>query len=98
MASSKLELTTMNGDNGDREMVLGHLECVLDRDVVRARRVLGGHLPPPGPELDPGESPERLGAPPLVAVLPLAVLVLEERPGRLCRERVGNGLGRLTNE
>ena len=56
----------MDGDDRDRKVVLRHLEPVLDRDVVGAGGVLGRELPAPGPELDPGEAPERAGAPRLV--------------------------------
>ena len=92
MLARELELAAMDGDERDREVVLRHLEPVLDRDVVRARGVVGRELPAPGPELDPGEAPERAGAPRLVALAPLSVLALEQRAGlvppRRRRERV----------
>src|SRR5207237_358124 len=81
---------------------LRHLEAVLDRDVVGASGVLGRERPAPGPELDPGEAPERAGAPRLVALAPVPVLALEHGaglvpPGRR-REGVHDGQRRLLHE
>ena len=76
--AGELELAAMDGDDRDRKVVLRHLEPVLDRDVVCARGVVGRELPAPGPELDPGEAPERARAPRLVALAPLLVLALEQ--------------------
>src|SRR5215213_3261653 len=67
----------MDRDECDRKVILRYLEPVLDRDVVGVSGVLGCEHPPPGPELHPGEAPERAGAPRLVAVAPLFVLPLE---------------------
>ena len=44
----EVELAAMDGDPGDREMVLGYLDSVLERDVARAGGMLGGELPAPG--------------------------------------------------
>ena len=58
--------------------------------------------PAPRPELDPGETPERAGDRPLVAVAPLGQLELEEGadlvPASGRRERVHDGLRRLLDE
>ena len=43
----ELELAAVDGDEGDREVVLRHLEAVLDRDVVGARSVRGRELQRP---------------------------------------------------
>ena len=43
----ELELAAMDGDPRDGKKVLRHLEPVLDRDVVRARGVVGRELPAP---------------------------------------------------
>ena len=74
----ELESPAVDGDERDREVVLRHLEPVLDRDVVGRRSVVGRERPAPVPELDPGETPERPRAPRLVALAPLVVLVLEQ--------------------
>ena len=62
-------------------MVLRHLEPVLDRDIAGAIRVVGGNIPLSSPELDPTQTPERAGAPRLVALTPVFVLVLEQGAG-----------------
>ena len=77
----ELELAPVDGDDGDREVVLRHLEPVLDRDVMSMGGVLGGDVPTPCPELDPREPPERPSAPRLVLLPPFEVLALEEEPG-----------------
>ena len=77
----QVELSSMDGDDRTRQMVLRHLEPVLDRDVAGASRVLGREHPASSPELDPGETPERAGAPRLVALAPLFVLALEQGAG-----------------
>ena len=77
MCAGQLEPAAMHGNECDRKVILRHLEAVLDRDVVRVGGVRGRELPAPGPELDPGEAPERAGAPRLVALAPLSLLVLE---------------------
>ena len=81
MLAGELELAAMDGNECDRKVVLRHLESVLDRDVVGASGVIGCKRPAPGPELDPGEAPERAGAPRLVALAPLPVLALEHDAG-----------------
>ena len=91
----QVELSSMDGDDRTRQMVLRHLEPVLDRDVAGASRVLGPERPTSGPELDPGETPERAGAPRLVPLAPLFVLALEQGAGlvplRSGREGVHDG-------
>src|SRR4029450_8155534 len=52
----------MNGDPGNREMVLGYLDPVLKRDLARASGMLGGKLPASCVELDERQLPERGGA------------------------------------
>ena len=81
----ELELAPVDGDDGDRQVVLRHLEPVLDRDVMSMGGVLGGDVPTPCPELDPREPPERPGAPRLVLLPPFEVLALEEGPGHVSR-------------
>ncbi len=81
MGARELELAAMDGDDGDRKVILRHLEPVLDRDVVGADSVLGRERPASRPELDPGETPERAGAPRLVALEPLSILALEQSRG-----------------
>ena len=98
----ELELAAMDGDERDRQVVLRHLEPVLDRDVARAGGVLGRERPAPGPELDPREAPERVGAPRLVALAPLPMLALEQGarlvPPRGRREGVHDGERRLLHQ
>ena len=98
----KVELSSMDGDDRTREMVLRHLEPVLDRDVAGASRVLGPERPTSSPELDPGETPERAGGPRLVPLAPLFVLALEQRAGlvplRSGREGVHDGQSRLPHQ
>ena len=99
MLACELELAAMDGDDGDRKVVLRHLEAVLDRDVVRASGIVGRELPTSGPELDPGKAPERAGAARLVPLAPRLVLPLEQCarfvPLRGRRERVHDRLRRL---
>jgi hypothetical protein len=38
----EVELAAMDGDPGDREMVLGYLDSVLKRDVARSSGMFGG--------------------------------------------------------
>ena len=73
----QVELATMNGDERDREVVLRHLEPVLERDVERAGGELGRERPASGPELDPRQAPERAGAARLVALGRVPELALE---------------------
>src|SRR5215213_11080608 len=92
----------MDRDECDRKVILRYLEPVLDRDVVGVSGVLGCEHPTPGPELHPGEAPERAGAPRVVAVAPLFVLALEQGacllPPRGRREDVDDGQRRLLYE
>src|SRR5439155_6027443 len=81
MLPGELELASMDGNQRDRKVVLRHLEPVLDRDVVGSGGVVGGNLPASGPELDPGQAPERAGAAWLVALAPFLMLALEEVAG-----------------
>ena len=97
-----VEPAAVNGDQSDREMVLGNFEPVLDRDVVRLLGKGRRELPPACPELDPGEPPERTGRAWLIAVPPLPVLAFEElarllAPVRRC-QGVGDSQGRLLHE
>src|SRR6185437_1347936 len=78
MLTRELQLTSVNGDHRDRKVVLGHLEPVLDGDVVRGGGVSSRELPASRPELDPREAPERTGAPRLVAISPFPVVALEQ--------------------
>ena len=80
MLAGEFELPAMDRDERDGQVVLRHLEAVLDRDLVRALGVLGRAVPVARPELHPRETPERAGAARLVAVTPLATLALEQRP------------------
>src|SRR5207253_1862720 len=61
-----------------------------------------GESPASSPELDPGETPERAGAPRLVALAPLFVVALEQGAGlvplRNGREGVHDGQSRLPHE
>ena len=102
MFASELQLAAMEGDDRDREVILRHFEPVLDRDVSGACGVLGRERPVSSPEFDPRETPERAGAPRLVALAPRFVLALEQRAGLLpLRERgegVHNRQGRLHHE
>ena len=98
----QVELSSMDGDDRTRQMVLRHLEPVLDGDVAGASRVLGPERPTSSPELDPGETPERAGAPRLVPLAPLFVLALEQGAGlvplRSGREGVHDGQSRLPHQ
>ena len=98
VAACEVELTTVDGHDGTREMVLRNLQAVLDRDVVCVGSVLGRELETTRPELDPREAPQRTGTPRLVAVTPIAVLALEQRTGLGGRERVDDRLRRLLDE
>ena len=92
----------MNCDDSDREVILRSLQRVLDRNVMRALSMFRREVPAPGPELDPGEAPQRTGAPRLVPILPFTVFLLEESAGHLStrggRERVRERLRPLPNE
>ena len=92
----------MDGDDRARQVVLRHLEPVLDRDVVGMRGMSGRALPVPSPEIDPGKPPEGAGAAGLVAFAPFAVLPLEQRaclpPARYRRERIHERLGPFLDE
>jgi hypothetical protein len=94
-----LELAAMHGYDSDREVVLGRFHPVLDRDIVGPRGMRGCQLPPPSPELDPGQAPQRAGAPRLVPFNPFLVLMLEQRKGmvslRSRREGMNDRLHRL---
>src|SRR5437667_586392 len=102
MLAGELEPAAMDRDERNGKVVLRHLESVLNRDVVGLDGVRCSELPAPGPELDPGEAPERAGAPRLVALAPLLVLVLEEGAGLVPpgggRERVGDRQRRLLHQ
>src|SRR5688572_6971703 len=102
MLTGELELAAMNGDERDWKVILRYLETVLDRDVVGMSGVLGGEEPASGPELDPGEAPERAGASRLVAVAPLLVFALEQGaclvPRGGGREGVDDGQRRLLHQ
>src|SRR3954466_15883378 len=95
MGARTRQVAAMKRDDGDRKVILRHLEAVLDGDLVRRRRVGGGELPSSAPELDPCEPPESARGPGLVARLPLFLLTDEERAcpvtGLGRGERVGNG-------
>ncbi|MFL6013184.1 MAG: hypothetical protein ACJ74P_02595 [Gaiellaceae bacterium] len=92
MLACELELPAMNGDHGDRKVILRHLEPVLDRGVVGAGGVLGRELPAPGEELDPGEAPESPSGARLVPLVPLPVLALEQRASLVPLRRRGKGV------
>jgi len=77
VVAGEVGLAAMDGDHRVREMVLRHLDAVLDGDVVSTVGMVGRVLPAPGPEVDPGKAPERAGAPSLVALAPFEVLALE---------------------
>jgi hypothetical protein len=74
----------MDSHERDRQVILRNLEPVLDGDLVAALRVVGSERPAAGPELDPGEAPERAGAPRLVAFTQIFVVAFERR-ARLVR-------------
>src|SRR6266576_3774776 len=74
----EVELAAMDGDPGDREMVLGYLDSVLKRDVARPSGMLGGELPAAQLELDQRQLPKGIGASRLVAFPPPLVLIIEE--------------------
>ena len=100
--TGQVELSSMDGDDRTRQLILRHLEPVLDRNVAGASRVLGTELPTSSPELDPGETPERAGASRLVPLAPLLVLAFEQRAGHLPlrggREGVHHGQSRLSHQ
>ena len=102
MLACERELSAVDGNDRDRQMILGHLQAVLDRDVVRLRRLVGRELPAAAPELEPRETPERAGTPRLVSLAPLLELALEQRAGlaspRRRREGVHDGERRLLHE
>src|SRR6188472_1966930 len=85
----------MDGNDRYRQMVLGNLQPVLDRDVVRLRRLVGRERPAAAPELEPRETPQRAGTPRLVALAPLFEIALEQDAGlsspRQRRQRVDDG-------
>ena len=83
--AGQLELTSMDGDDSDRKVVLRHLVAVLGGDLVGAGGVLGSELPAPGPELDPGEAPRGAGAARLVPLEPFGILALEQCTGLASR-------------
>src|SRR3954453_8682063 len=97
--TGELELTTVHGDDGDRQVVLRHLEAVLTGDVQGVSSILGGELPASGPELDPGEAPRGAGATGLVPLEPFGLVAREELTRLVSlrgdRERVHERLGRL---
>src|SRR4029453_15193757 len=68
----------MDGDPSNREMVLGYLDSILERDVTRASSMLGGKLPASRFELDERQLTEGVRASRLVALPPTLVLVLEQ--------------------
>ena len=74
----EVELAAMDGDPGDREMVLGYLDSVLKRDVARSSGMFGGELPASQLQLDERQLPEGVGASRLVALPPALVLILEK--------------------
>ena len=98
----QVELSSVDGDDRTRQMVLRHLEPILDRDVAGKGRVFGRNFPASSPELDPAETPERACAPRLVALAPLVVLLLEQGAGgfplREGREGVHDRQRRLPNQ
>jgi hypothetical protein len=81
VSAGEVGLTAMDGDHGVREMVLRHLDAVLDGDVVGAVGMVARLLPTTGPELEPGKAPERAGASPLVTLAPFEAFALEESTG-----------------
>ena len=85
MFARKLELATVRGDDGDRQVDPRHLEPILGHQVVRTLGVLGRELPSARPQLEPREALQRLGRRQIVAVAGLLVLALEQRT---CRARV----------
>ena len=86
---------------------LGRWSCGISSpywtEMSRARAAYSAaERPASSPELDPGETPERAGAPRLVPLAPLFVLALEQGAGlvplRSGRERVHDGQSRLPHE
>src|SRR6266516_5346576 len=102
MLACELDLPAMDGNDSNRQVILRHLEPVLEGDLVGVGGMGRRELPATGPELDPGEAPERTGAPWLVALAPLLVLALEQGAGlgplRGRREGVHDGECRLLNQ
>jgi hypothetical protein len=79
VGGGELELATMGGDYGDRQMDPGHLEPVLDVELVCAIGILGRELPAVAPQFDIGKPGQRVRGQQLVALMPFLVLALEER-------------------
>ena len=102
MPACELEVAAMDGDDGDRKVILRHLQPVLGRDVVRAAGVRSREIPAPREELDPGEAPESPSGARLVPLAPLSVLALEQRaslvPLRRRRECVHDRLCPLAHQ
>jgi hypothetical protein len=93
LREGELYLPSMDGDPCDRDVVLVLLDAVLDVDVARMARVLGGALPQPSPELEPRETPEHLGREQFVALVPLSILAFEHSAAGIDLERVGEHAG-----
>ena len=61
MLTGQLELAAMNGDHGDRKVILRHLEAVLDRDVVGGCGVGRLRAPSARPRTRPRRGPRVRG-------------------------------------
>ena len=82
MLAGKLELAPMDGDDRDRQVVLRHLEAVLDRDVVVAAAACSAaSCQRPAQNSTQARPHEGAGASRLVPLAPLPVLALEQRAG-----------------
>ena len=79
VGAGELELAAMGGDHRDRQMDPGHLEPVLDVELVCAIGILGRELPAVAPQFDIGKPGQRVRGQQLVALMPFLVLALEER-------------------
>ena len=77
------ELTPVCCDRRDRHVIPRRLEAVLDRDLVRAGRVVRGKFPTAGPQLDERQAPQDLRRRRLVSLDRRSILALEKATGHI---------------
>src|SRR5262249_30238633 len=83
----EVELAAVDGNPGDRKVVLGDLDSVLEREIAASSGMFGGELPACLVELDERELPEDVRASQLVALSPALVLSLEKSEPGLIPDR-----------